>query len=164
MLIEVSGICQHCAESVKIILYNGLPISDCSACGKSPYTTRLLKGLIYVVSNPNQTGVKVGMTTKTIEERVKALSSTGVPGTFERIAIFPSDNPLSDEKKVHEKLSRSRIVKEHFDLDPVDAVLGAFRALKRRPIFFDKNLEKTFDLKLAAAKIKMQLRLSGVSG
>ena len=164
MLIEVTGVCQHCNEVAKILLHNGNPIADCPSCNRNPFAVRVLKGLIYIVSNCNQIGVKIGLTTKTLEQRLKSLNSTGVPGNFDQIAIFPSDNPKADEKRVHDKLRRSNISKEHFDLEPVDAVLGAYRALnQRRPIFFDPELEKTFDLKLEEARIQMQLRLRGVA-
>jgi hypothetical protein len=143
-------------------MMNGDPLDDCPSCGQAPFTSRRIKGLVYVVSNPNQTGVKVGLTTKSMEQRLKSLNSTGVPGDFEPIAVFPSDRPDADEKRVHEKLRRYNIAKEHFDLEPIDAVLGAYRALnKRRPIFFDSSLEETFELKLEEAKIQMRLRLKG---
>jgi hypothetical protein len=162
MLIEISGVFQHCAAEVKVLMLNGEALDHCEGCGESPLSARPIKGLIYIVSNPNQTGVKVGLTAKTMEQRLKSLSSTGVPGKFVTIATFPSDRPLQDEKKVHEKLKKFNLAKEHFDLDPIEAVLGAYRALnKRRPIFFDDHLEKTFYLKLEEAKIKMQLRLRG---
>lgn len=161
MLIEISGVCQHCSAEVKVLMLNGGPLDHCASCGKSPLSARAIKGLIYVVSNPNQIGVKVGLTTRSMEQRLKSLSSTGVPGDFVTVAIFPSDRPNQDEKRVHEKLRRFNIAKEHFDLDPIDAVLKAYRALnKRRPIFFDKEVEKIFYLKLDQARIQMQLRLN----
>lgn len=162
MLIELSGVCQHCAAEVKVLVLNGEPLDDCASCSQGPFSARRIKGLIYVIHNPNQTGVKVGLTTKSMEQRLKSLSSTGVPGDFIPIAIFPSDRPAADEKRVHEKLRKYNIAKEHFDLQPVEAVLGAYRALnKRRPIFFDSTLEETFHLKLEEARIQMQLRLRG---
>jgi hypothetical protein len=162
MLIEISGVCQHCAAEVKVLMLNGEPLDRCAACGQVPLAARFVKGLIYIVSNPNQTGVKIGLTTKTMEQRLKSLSSTGVPGEFVPVAIFPSERPAQDEKKVHEKLRRFHLSKEHFDLSPVEAVLGAYRALnKRRPIFFDSAIEETFRLKLEEAKIQMKLRLRG---
>ncbi|HEY8609404.1 MAG TPA: GIY-YIG nuclease family protein [Noviherbaspirillum sp.] len=164
MLIEVTGVCQHCGNDVKVLMLNGETIDQCQSCAESPFEARLVKGLIYVVSNPNQKGVKVGLTTKSMEQRLKSLNSTGVPGDFIPIAIFPSDKPSADEKKVHEKLRRYNLAKEHFDLQPVDAVLGAYRALNRRkPIFFDSDIEETFYLKLEEDKIKMKLRLKGAS-
>jgi hypothetical protein len=162
MLLEIIGICQHCAEEVKVLVLNGEPLDRCNACGEPPFGVRQVKGLIYVVSNPHQVGVKVGLTTKSMEQRLKELSSTGVPGDFEPIAIFPSDRPKADEKRVHDKLKRFNIAKEHFDLDPIEAVVKAYRALNRRtPIFFDDEKRSTFELMLEHARTEMQLRLRG---
>jgi hypothetical protein len=164
MLIELFGVCQHCATEVKLLVLDGTTIDDCSGCGQNPFALRRVKGIIYILSNDHQVGVKIGLTKKTLEQRIKNLESTGVPGKFTKIAIFPSDKPEVDEKRVHEKLRRYKITKEHFQLEPVDAVLGAYRALnKRKPIFYDKSIEETFNLKLEEAKIKMKLRLRGES-
>ena len=164
MLMEVSGICQHCAGKVKVLMLNGEAIDACGGCGENPFVSRMVKGLVYIVSNPNQKGVKVGLTTKSMEDRLRSLNSTGVPGDFVPIAIFPSERPRADEERVHEKLRKYNLAKEHFDLDPVEAVLKAYRALnKRTPIFFDSSLQETFYLKLEEARIAMQLRLRGAS-
>ncbi len=112
--------------------------------------------MVYVVSNSNQRGVKVGRTAKTVEQRIKDLSSTGVPGRFEPIAIFPSDKPKDAEKKAHLKLARHKIEKEHFDVEPIDAVLAVYRALNKKvePIFYDQSLAETFRLRLEEARFK----------
>jgi hypothetical protein len=160
MLFEFSGVCQHCAAGVKVLLLDGTPRGDCHECGEAPFSLRKVQGLVYVVSNPNQIGVKVGLTTKAIEQRLKSLNTTGVPGEFSVVALFPSERPKQDERRVHEKLRRFNLAKEHFDLEPVDAVLKAYRALnKRKPIFFDAAIEETFRLRLEQARIEMQLRL-----
>jgi len=162
VLLEFTGICQHCAEEVKVLVLNGSVLAECPKCKDSPCSVRRIQGLIYVVANQMQTGVKIGLTTKSIEDRIKSLNSTGVPGTFTPIAIFPTERPKQDEKRVHEKLRRFNISKEHFDIEPVDAVLKAYRALnKREPIFFDDKLKETFRLKLEEARVQMQLRLRG---
>lgn len=164
MLYEFHGICQHCAEENKVIFLNGELLSECSKCSQSPFVVKRFRGIIYVIHNPNQAGVKIGLTTKSMEQRLKSLNSTGVPGNFQTIAIFPSDNPAADEKRVHDKLRRKNLAKEHFDIEPVDAVLAAYRALnKRQPIFFDDSIRDTFHLKLEKARIEMQLRLKGVA-
>lgn len=120
--------------------------------------------MIYIAHNPHIGGVKIGLTTKHIEERLKALSSTGVPGRFDVIAIFPSDKPKEDERKVHEKLKRKRLDKEHFQVEPLEAALAAYRALNRRePIFYDSDLQDAFYLRLESDKITMQLKLKGHS-
>jgi hypothetical protein len=118
------------------------------------------------VSNPNQVGVKIGMTKKSIRQRLKSLNgNTAVAGKFEPVAIFPSDKPEADEKRVHKKVERQTIAKEHYDLEPVEATLKAYRALNyRRPIFFDRETEETFDLRVEEDRIKMKLKLKGKAG
>ena len=103
------------------------------------------KGIVYVISNPNQRGVKIGLTTKDINTRLKQLSSTGVPGKFSLIALFPSDHPKKDEKKAHNKLKKFSMDKEHFNISETEAVLGVYRALNRRePIFYDPAVKSEF--------------------
>lgn len=164
MLLEISGICQNCAAEVSVLVNNGELLGRCPECREWPMHMRKIAGVVYVVSNPNQTGVKIGMTTKPIEQRLRSLNSTGVPGQFETIAVFPSDRPKVDEKRVHDKVQRYNIAKEHFDLDPIEATLKAYRALGRRePIFFRDDLKETFELRLEQERIKMKLRLKGRS-
>lgn len=162
MLLEVSGICQNCATEVSVLVNNGEVLGRCPACNELPMLMRKIAGVVYIVSNPNQVGVKIGMTEKPIEQRLKTLNSTGVPGQFEVIAVFPSDRPRADEKRVHEKVQRNNIAKEHFNLDPIEAALKAHRALNRRePIFFRDDLRETFELRREEERIKMKLRIRG---
>ena len=162
MLYEFFGICQNCADEISITIHNGELLENCKSCKEVPFSLKHYKGLIYVVSNPNQSGVKIGLTTKTVETRIKNLNSTGVPGSFVPIVIFPSDRPKADEKKIHEKLTKKKIAKEHFDLEPVEAALKCYRTLNRRkPIFYDKDIEERFYLKLEQDRIEMKLRLKG---
>ena len=165
MIYEIKGLCRHCAEEVAILLHNGNFVGECSSCKNDPFEASPIKGVVYIVSNPNQTGVKIGITSKSVEQRIKSLNSTGVAGKFDPIAIFPSDNPKKHEKKIHDKLSRFRIEKEHFDLDPIEAALKCYRILNKRisPIFYDEDIQDTFYLKLKQAKIEMELKLRGKS-
>ncbi len=163
MLFEIKGICQNCAETVNVLVHNGLPISQCPSCNEDPFEVEKIAGVVYIVKNKNQIGVKIGQTSKTVEERMKQLSSTGVAGKFEPIAIFPSTNPKKDEKRAHEKLIKKKLEKEHFDLEPVEAVLKVYRTFNKRitPIFYDDDIKETFYLELEKAKIEMQLKLKG---
>lgn len=163
MLFEIKGICQNCAENVNVLIHNGRPISQCAACGEDPFQIGEIAGVVYVVKNQNQKGVKIGITSKTVEQRIKQLSSTGVPGQFYPIAIFPSATPKKHEKRVHEKLIKQKLDKEHFDIEPVDAVLKVYRTLNKNitPIFYDDDIKETFNLELEKAKIEMTLRLKG---
>lgn len=164
MLYELTIKCRHCATEISTVLHDGEIIDACPNCRNEPVHVRRITGLIYVVHNTNQRGVKIGLTEKSLEKRLRTLNTTGVPGKFIGIAIFPSDRPAFDEKRVHEKVSKYRIEKEHFDLAPLDAVLKAYRALnRRRPIFIDKSFEESFQLRLEKDRIDMKLKLSGSS-
>ena len=162
MLYTYKGICQNCATEISVTIHNGELLEDCPDCKDVPFSLKKFTGLVYVVSNPNQTGVKIGMTEKTVESRIKSLNTTGVAGNFKPIVIFPCERPKPDEKKIHEKLSRFNIAKEHFELEPVEAALKCYRALNRRkPIFYDKIVEEMFHLRLEQDKINMKIKLKG---
>lgn len=162
MLLKLTGICQNCASDVELLLLDKRVIGSCRSCNELPITIKNVPGAIYVIVNKHQTGVKIGMTEKSVSSRLRSLESTGVPGHFDLIAVFPSDRPKKDERRIHEKLGKYRISKEHFDLLPVDATLKVFRALNRRvPIFYDESVQHRFNLRLEADKLKMALRLSG---
>jgi hypothetical protein len=162
MLTELSGVCQHCSTAVRVLMRDGALIGTCSSCDQEPFDTKPIPGVIYIVSNPNQLGVKIGMTNKSIDARLRSLSGTGVPGEFQLIAMFPSKRPKADEQKVHFKLKRKRIHKEHFNVEPVDAVLAAYRALNKRvPIFDDAGIEENFWLRLEQDRINTARKLRG---
>lgn len=162
MITEIEGKCSNCGAPFSSVSMNGRFFSNCVSCDRPPVSIRPFAGLVYVVKNANQVGVKIGMTEKPIDQRIKALSSTGVPGRFDIVALFPSDRPKSDEKRIHDALSKKRLAKEHFELEPMDAVLKCYNVLnKRRPIFSDASLEREFYLRLELRRTEMQLRLMG---
>lgn len=164
MIYEFKGICQNCATEYKTLMVNSKIQGDCQECGEPPLKAKRFKGLIYVVNNPHQTGVKVGLTTKSVDQRLKSLNSTGVAGKFSTVVIFPSDRPETDEKKAHAKLKKYSLSKEHFDTSPVDAALCVYRALNyRSPIFYDSEVEEEFYRKLEEDRRVMSERLKGNS-
>ena len=63
----------------------------------------------------------------------------------------------------HARLAKQRIEKEHFDIEPVEAALGVYRALNRRidPIFYCADAQKQFKLRFEKARIEMEIKLSG---
>ena len=73
-------------------------------------TLQLNIGYVYVMTNtyiPNM--VKIGMTTKTPEQRAVELSSTGVPGDWRPIHSMFVPNCELLEKFIHHQLSNSRV-------------------------------------------------------
>jgi hypothetical protein len=163
MIYEFKGVCRHCATEVSMLIHNGRVVGKCPDCTNEPFELSTMQGIVYVVTNPHQSGVKVGITTKTVEERIKGLNSTGVAGSFRPVAIFPSKSPKKHEKKVHDRLTKVRIEKEHFNLDPIDAVLKVYRILNKSitPIFYSDEDQDTFNKRLELDRITMELKLKG---
>lgn len=126
---QINVICSDCEAPNCLILTDRNKSAHCDHCGESLLTFRRFDGCVYVLKNSKVDGVKIGMTAGDVFSRAKQVSGTGVPGNFHVVAAFHSRNPRKDEKKVHLKLARHNIEKEHFSLDPVRAVV------KMRTIF-----------------------------
>jgi T5orf172 domain len=86
-------------------------------------------GWVYVLSHPVMPNVvKVGMTIRSIEERLLELSSaTGVPGLFRCEGQFVSLRPEYDERRVHDALKNVRIAGTEFFRVEVAEVLELCR-------------------------------------
>ena len=67
MLFEIKGICQNCAEDANVLVHNGVPKSQCSSCDEDPFEIEVITGVVYIVKNDNQVGLKIGQTSKTVE-------------------------------------------------------------------------------------------------
>ena len=162
MLYELKGICQVCGRDYKLVIPDKKKIDSCDNCGNPPLEFKNFQGVIYIISHPNQIGVKVGLTTNDIDKRVQQLESTGVPGKFNKVAIFPSSRPKQDEKKAHQALKKCYLAKEHFQITPTEAVLKVHKALNYRiPIFFDNQIEQEFNEEKEKRRTLMQSRLKG---
>lgn len=107
------------------------------------------------MSNPHIQGVKVGMTTKDVNDRAKQLSPTGVPGKYVIDALFPCHRTKNDEKKAHQKLKRYQISSEHFGLSSTEAIVKVRSALQSREPAYIRE-----DLREDVAKIIEQNRIS----
>jgi|SRR5207247_7324472 len=81
--------------------------------------------------------LKIGCTTRSVEERVQELNAaTGVPVPFVVEAVFPSIAPLEDEARVHEWLKKARLVgREFFEIDLQDAVAAIQSVVGRKATF-----------------------------
>ncbi len=106
-----------------------------------------VKGLIYILSNPEMQGlVKIGQTQRTVEERVAELSSgTGVPAPYEIEAIFDSKNPIKAEKRIHAALAayRTNPHREFFRIDLETAIQVAMFKCQKEPRYLDRLKEKS---------------------
>lgn len=68
-----------------------------------------MPGYIYILSNPSFPDLlKIGHTMDTPEQRLRQLSTTGVPSPFVLEACFLVSNPLLLEQAVHDLLAQHR--------------------------------------------------------
>ncbi|NJC05778.1 DNA-directed RNA polymerase subunit RPC12/RpoP [Sphingomonas kaistensis] len=158
---QITTTCANCRSENRVIIADENASASCQACGSQLLKAKRFAGVIYVMSNPKVQGVKVGMTSRNVFARAKQISGTGVPGDFSVLAAFPSNNPNKDERKVHEKLSRKRIGKEHFDLDPVTAIVRIRTILSKEWVFLDRKHERPVLERLTEQKENAQRRFAG---
>lgn len=80
--------------------------------------------VVYILTNQSMPGiVKIGITSGTVEERMRGLYSTGVPLPFECYFALEVENSLNIEKKLHHGLDDFRVndSREFFEIDPEKA-------------------------------------------
>lgn len=83
------------------------------------------KGYVYILSNPSMPGiVKIGKTTRTVEQRCYELFQTGVPTPFDIVAQVPSPDCHELEQSMHEDFEAVRVSqsREFFRCAGEDAV------------------------------------------
>lgn len=111
------------------------------------------QGYIYVLINPAMPGLlKIGLTTKTPEERVKELSSaTGVPVNFILIYKEFFQDCVSAEKAIHTRLEaqgfRFNKGREFFEAEPADVVdvIKDIKAIEKELLRDDVDRSETED-------------------
>ena len=87
------------------------------------------EGIVYILTNPSlrENYIKIGVTSGSIEKRMKELQSTGVPEPFEVYATLSTDRIYEVEKFIHlalplkevRRISKNR---EFFECDPAKAL------------------------------------------
>lgn len=93
-------------------------------------------GWLYLLTNPAMPGlVKIGMTTRSPEERAQELASTGVPMPFHVAAAWAVDDVRAAERDAHEALARYRVndQREWFRLTVPAAIKALGRGTAARP-------------------------------
>lgn len=93
-------------------------------------------GWLYLLTNPAMPGsVKIGMTTRSPEERAQELASTGVPMPFHVAAAWAVHDVREAERDAHEALARYRVndAREWFRLSVPAAIKALDRGMAARP-------------------------------
>ena len=126
-MIHINSFCTQCKKNYHHLKDEKEPISiQCEICNATLASISPINGYIYVLSNPCMPNlVKIGFTTRNIEERIAELnSSTGVPEPFVIEAIFSSAEPERDEQIIHTELDENRTNKnrEFFQIEPLTVV------------------------------------------
>jgi hypothetical protein len=99
-------------------------------------------GYLYVLSNEYSPGLlKIGFTTKSVEERALELYTTGVPAKFKIEYKIKIVDPQAWESKVHKALNDKRINKEWFRLSVDEAVIIIGMVVGDKPIHMVKIIE-----------------------
>lgn len=158
---QVTTECASCNHKNILIMTDKKRSAKCENCEGDLINFRRFDGVVYVLSNPRVEGVKIGMTKGDVFQRAKQVSGTGVPGRFEVIAAYPSKNPRADEKRVHDKLKRYRIAKEHFGLDEVTAVTKIKSTLKREWVYLKPSFVSAVEDRILSQKAAIKANLSG---
>jgi hypothetical protein len=120
---EIRVRCQHqgCGTQNLVDIGTAAPnLIRCSRCQNVILDYTPIQGYVYVLSNVLMQGlIKIGFTTRDVEQRVAELNSaTGVPGPFNIEAIFPTEAPEIHEQQVHKQLAEDRVKgKEFFKKD-----------------------------------------------
>ena len=118
--------CQGCgARTIVCVTPGTCQAVACSGCGMELVEFEALRGSIYVLSHPQMPKLlKIGFTTRQVEERVAELNAaTAVPGPFIIEGVFPSSDPEQHESVVHGMLAECRVEnKEFFRVDLIEAL------------------------------------------
>ena len=113
---EISVSCPKCRAPYSGYLHSTDTQHNCPSCNTTILTLREVRGIVYILSNPSMPGLlKIGITTRPLRERLSELSSpTGVPEPFHLEAFAYSDDPESDEARIHASLAEFRVPNREF--------------------------------------------------
>lgn len=86
-----------------------------------------MQGILYCLVNDSMPGyVKIGMTTRTVQDRMKELYTTGVPLPFQCLVAKHVDDVEEKERIVHRIFSEYRVPNREFFQIPKEKVLDLF--------------------------------------
>lgn len=101
------------------------------------------KGIVYILRNEafKEGIVKIGITNRKLEERIKELSNlTAVPKPYEAIFACEVDNYEDVEQGIHSIIEKHNINKEFFEIDP-KKVINILSNMKGFKIITDRMSE-----------------------
>jgi len=79
-------------------------------------------GIVYLLTHEAMPGLtKIGRTETSLEERLKSLNSTSVPGPFDCFYAAEVDDAVDVEKRLHDAFEDLHYGKEFFEIHPLRA-------------------------------------------
>jgi hypothetical protein len=92
-------------------------------------------GKLYIIQNESMPGMyKVGITTKTMQERLAQLYSTGVPTPFRVRYVTEHENFKEIEKAIHSLFSKERVNNSReffeFDEDTIELIINLIKTFQ----------------------------------
>ena len=103
--------------------------------------------------------LKIGYTTRKIEERVQELSATGVPGKFTVELYFETDNAQIFEMLLHKSLQEFRFKKEFFKTDIKTAIQVIHRLIGKNEIHLFQFYGKSSLLATTKEQVQHQRKI-----
>lgn len=116
-MLEIAIECSGCRRRLRLSVSGRDSQSViCPSCGKALFVVRPISGYVYALSNSAMPDlVKIGCTTRSVEERTIELNSaTGVPSPFTIERYCESMDPPDDETSIHRRLSAHRVKSKEF--------------------------------------------------
>lgn len=143
-MISIKIYCSDCQQNYQYTKNEESAFSvKCEKCGNILLKSSPINGYLYILSNPSMPNLlKIGFTTRTVDERVAELNtSTGVPDKFVIEAFFCSSTPENDERLVHTELSdyRKNENREFFQILILDAIEKVGNILGKPPDLLGEN-------------------------
>jgi T5orf172 domain len=136
--------CVKCTRALSFLLDqdSGLTLV-CQYCGAEIGKSTPASGFLYALANDTMPGLlKIGFTTRKVEERVVELdSSTAVPRPFEVSFYFVCSEPQSDEALAHDTLGKYRLNqgREFFRITDTEALKILREKLGRQEVFLNSK-------------------------
>lgn len=125
---ELIGHCTQCGLEIFLPATGNEAEAACPKCQQLVLRRCEIAGYVYVLANASMPGLlKIGVTRRTVEERVAELDgTTAVPTPFSITAWFPSGDPEQHERKIHDVLGSCRVrqQREFFKIS-VEAAVSA---------------------------------------
>jgi len=147
-MIQINIFCPKCSAKIYYVLSGNDHLKmTCSSCGADCGESTPVAGFLYALKNESMPGLlKIGFTTRSIEERVAELgASTATPTPFEIVFYFACNDPQSDEVLAHEVLAKYRINqdREFFKINDGEALRILRAKLCRQEIFVSTGIGRT---------------------